>query len=125
MGIDIYARWKGQTEAEENAQYAGFSITAGSVGYLREAYHGSPYATAFLCQEAFASPTAEAAIPAAVLRERLPRTLELARERQLDVYAETDEEEIAMVLQSFMDFVFLCEDKEAETGEPVRIIASY
>jgi hypothetical protein len=111
MRIDIYARWKGQTEAEENAQYIGFSVTHGSAGYLREAYHGEPYATRFLCREAFASPTGEATIPAAALRDRLPKTLEIARERQREVYSETDEEEIALVLQSFMDFVFLCEQK--------------
>ncbi|TXH43288.1 MAG: hypothetical protein E6Q97_34310 [Desulfurellales bacterium] len=45
MGIDVYLKWDNQTEAENQAQYTGFSTVAGSVGYLREAYHGSPYAT--------------------------------------------------------------------------------
>ena len=45
MGIDIYARWNGQSSAEQQAQYTGFSIEHGHVGYLREAYHGAPYAT--------------------------------------------------------------------------------
>ena len=53
MGIDIYARWEGQTEAEKEAQYTGFSTTAGAVGYLREAYHGGPYVTQWLMPEAF------------------------------------------------------------------------
>ena len=53
MGIDIYARWKGQTEAEEQAQNTGFSAVHGHVGYLREAYHGEPYATRYLAAEAF------------------------------------------------------------------------
>jgi hypothetical protein len=46
MGIDIYARWDTQTSEEEEAQYkAVFSSEAGHIGYLREAYHGEPYAT--------------------------------------------------------------------------------
>jgi hypothetical protein len=42
MGIDIYAEWRGQTDAESDAQVAGFSGVHGHVGYLREAYHGGP-----------------------------------------------------------------------------------
>lgn len=54
MGIDIYARWRGQTDAERQAQEeAWLSTTSGHVGYLREAYHGEPYATRHLCKEAF------------------------------------------------------------------------
>ena len=53
MGIDIYMHWKDQTEEEHKAQLTGFSVTSGDVGYLREAYHGSPYATKFLMPEAF------------------------------------------------------------------------
>jgi hypothetical protein len=49
MGIDIYARWKGQTAEEKKAQLAGFSLEHGHVGYLREAYHGNPCATMYLC----------------------------------------------------------------------------
>jgi hypothetical protein len=94
MGIDIYARWKGQTRAEERAQHTGFSVVHGHVGYLREAYHGEPYATHQLVCEAVVSPTHEAKIPAAVLRERLPRTLELVRERERVVYHDTDEKSI-------------------------------
>ena len=54
MGIDIYARWRGQTEEEAEAQYsAAFSPLSGNVGYLREAYHGELYATMHVCREAF------------------------------------------------------------------------
>lgn len=35
MGTDIYLSWDGQTEAEKKAQYTGYSIEAGKVGYLR------------------------------------------------------------------------------------------
>jgi hypothetical protein len=53
MGIDVYAKWDGQTEDEKKAQITGFSIVAGEVGYLREAYHGGPYATKVLFPECF------------------------------------------------------------------------
>lgn len=126
MGIDIYAVWKDQTEAEEIAQAsAGFSLVLGRAGYLREAYHGAPYATTYLCREAFESPTARAAIPAEVLRERLPETLRLSAERQRQLYGLSKPEDIEPFLQSFRDFVALCEAKEEETGEPVVIMASY
>jgi hypothetical protein len=125
MGIDIYAHWKGQTEKEEKAQVTGFSVVHGHVGYLREAYHGSPYATMFLCQEAFDADDHTAQIPARVLRERLPETLRLAEERQRAVYGLTDKKENEQVLKSFSDFVELCEQKEKETGEPVTIVASH
>lgn len=55
MGIDIYMYWPGMTPQDKALQYVGFSALAGSVGYLREAYHGSPYATKFLVTEAFLS----------------------------------------------------------------------
>jgi len=126
MGIDIYAKWRGQTKTEEDAQMTGFSVVDGHAGYLREAYHGEPYATRYLVAEAFESSSGKAEIPASVLRERLPETLRLAKERQREVYGRKgqipdDDPEI----QSFVDFVELCERKERETGEPVTIIASY
>jgi hypothetical protein len=123
MGIDIYARWPGQTLDEISAQTrAGFSVEAGNTGYLREAYHGEPYATRHLCAEAFVKGSAR--IPAAVLQERLPQTLLLAEERERTIYGARDLE-IKAVRQSYSDFVSLCERKERETGEPVLIIASY
>jgi hypothetical protein len=53
MGIDIYAEWKGMSEAEKKAQVTGFSVEHGHVGYLHEAYHGEPYATQMLVPESF------------------------------------------------------------------------
>ena len=125
MGIDIYAQWRGQSKKEEQAQITGFSIVHGHVGYLREAYHGEPYATRYLVAEAFEAKDCRATIPAARMRERLPKTLALVEERERAVYNEENEAEIAAVQQSFIDFVELCERKEAETGEPVTIFASY
>jgi hypothetical protein len=69
MGIDIYIRWKGQTDEEIEAQFeglSGYSIVHGHVGYLREAYHGEPYATKYLVREAFKGLN-RCRIPAAVV----------------------------------------------------------
>lgn len=125
MGIDIYAVWAGQTKKDAKAQITGFSVEHGHVGYLREAYHGEPYATRHLCQEAFDSPKACAQIPASVLRERLPETLRLAEKRERVVYRVKKRKDMRAVLKSFRDFVALCERKERETGEPVMIQASW
>jgi hypothetical protein len=73
MGIDIYLEWPGQEEEnkiKDNRCDWG-NTTQGHVGYLREAYHGGPYATKLLVPEAFDSETRRAEIPAAVMRERL------------------------------------------------------
>jgi hypothetical protein len=128
MGIDIYARWPGQTAAETDAQRTGFSIKHGHVGYLREACHGEPYATRVLVPEAFdhdAYPDG-APVPAKTLRQRLPNTLAAATRRQQLVYNEGPEHRTTrIVLESFSDFVELCERKERETGQPCSIVASY
>jgi len=87
MGIDIYLHWRGQTEEEEKAQATGFAIDAGDVGYLREAYHGAPYVTKFFLQEAFEN-NGEAAIPAAVLRERLPVAVLMSLFREHKLYGD-------------------------------------
>ena len=123
MGIDIYAKWDGMTEADEAAQITGFSIEHGHVGYLREAYHGEPYATKVLVPEAFEE--SRVPIHAATLADRLPAVLAIAETRERTVYGVTDAADIGRVLQSYRDFVALCERKERETGEPCLIIASY
>jgi hypothetical protein len=123
MGIDIYAEWDEMTGAEKDAQITGFSIEHGDVGYLREAYHGEPYATKQLFPEAFMYGRAK--ISAATLLARLPETLRLAEKREREVYGETDAEEIERVLKSYREFVALCAQKEYETGHPCLVIASY
>src|SRR5262245_27074232 len=116
MGIDIYAVWNGQTEEERERQLqVWLSGHNGKLGYLREAYHGEPYATKFLFREAFASKDGEARIPAATLRDRLPEALQLVEQRERQVYKVTDERQIGVVKQSFEDFVALCETKERES----------
>lgn len=79
MGIDIYLEWDGITEEDKKQQYAcGFSITGGKTGYLREAYHGEPYATQILVREAFEADNCRAEISAATMRERLTHVTEPA-----------------------------------------------
>jgi len=113
MGIDIYMNWKGQTKAEKELQYTGFDTQSGNVGYLREAYHGSPYATRFLVKEAFESEEGEAYIPSMLLRERLPETIKLHIQRQRELYQEDVNWESPSA-ESFTTFVELAERLEAE-----------
>lgn len=119
MGIDIYMRWKGQTEAEKQAQYTGFSTLAGNVGYLREAYHGGPYATKYLVKEAF-DESDGAKIQSKVLHDRLPETIKIVADRERKKSSDT-----SGAIKSFVDFVKLAESKEKETGEPVTVVASW
>lgn len=121
MGIDIYARWRDQSETSIRDQaQAWHRFDAGAIGYLRESYHGAPYATRFLCSESFA--TGKARIPAAQLRARLPRAIALSEERLRNLY-NASEAQVAAVKRSFGEFVELCEEKERAAGEPVEIIA--
>src|SRR5258708_36844569 len=108
MGIDIYARWAGQTKAEKHAQYTGFSITSGNVGYLREAYHGKPYATRLLVPEAFTAEGEPTPIAASVMVARLPAVLDAAAIRSRTLY-HSDAQEVAEAQKAFTDFVALCE----------------
>lgn len=180
MGIDIYLSWKGMTKKEKKAQISGFSVTHGAYGYLREAYHGGPYATKILVREAFEAKDCKAKIPAAVMEERLysvteparnveggdmiaqaifaalknmkdlgelrngavisvpmsnkppqssltmPMSVEEAiRERQRLIYPDDDAEMTNKIIQSFRDFVALAARKEAKTGRPCTVYASY
>jgi len=122
MGIDVYLRWDGQSEAEEKAQYTGFSTTAGNAGYLREAYHGEPYATKVLFPECFGDSTNKVTFTSATLRARLPQAIEVAKMRSLKVYKEPLPPEVE---QAFTDFVELAERKETETGKPCTVYVSY
>lgn len=124
MGIDVYVQFDGQTKQESEAQITGFSITSGGVGYLREAYHGEPYATRYLVSEAFDANEGSAQIPAATLRERLAQTQALAIERAKKIYNETVTLESSEI-KTFAEFVEYCERAEAKTGKPCTIIASY
>jgi hypothetical protein len=130
MGIDIFATWKGQTKQEQKQQHDNiFSIDAGGRGYLREAYHGGPYATKVLLPELWQDnidPMEGVPIPAHMLRERLGPTLSAALMRQTKVYQESADSDVTrQVCGSFKAFVELCAAKEAVTGEPCIIKGSY
>lgn len=149
MGIDIYMNWDGMTDDEKRAQYTGFDSTAGNVGYLREAYHGGPYATRTLVPEAFewteeignlmsCAQMAGTALPddlcdlltrgcpmsAEKLQNRLGSTVLLARERIDKLYPEMDPDIADLVVSSFISFVDLALDKQAE-GRNIYVYASY
>lgn len=66
-----------------------------------------------------------APIYASTLQSRLPAVLVVAEQRERELYGVTDQAETNRVLKSYSDFVELCARKEAETGEPCLIIASY
>ena len=129
MGIDIYMTWDGMSEEERHAQYTGFSVVAGGVGYLREAYHGEPYATRVLVPEAFEeSPDGHEwgpRIPASLLKKRLPGAMEAALQRERVVYKNARASKRSLVVQSYAKFVALAAAKEKETGNPVRVTASW
>lgn len=94
MGIDIYAEWQGQTEAEHEAQVCTFSIAHGHVGYLREAYHGGPYVTMYLVSEAFETGAAE--IAANVMRARLPCAVLMALHREYKLYGQDNPAKVTL-----------------------------
>lgn len=139
MGLDLYMHWPGMNEAEKALQLAGLRVLGGKVGYLHEDYHGPPYALKHLATEAFMDDTfctcsgalagtdrcdhcLGVPFSADALEERLPRTLELAAERERRIYNRLDATD---VLDSIRDFVALARRKEEELGEPVRIYARY
>jgi hypothetical protein len=117
MGIDVYMRWKGQSKDEKEAQFTGFSTVHGHIGYLREAYHGGPYATTALCGED------GGIVSASELKARLPEALKACEIRERTIY-KGDDAAVAQRQKAFIDFVALAEQKEKETGEPVEIVVS-
>lgn len=137
MGIDVYLRWDGMTEEDEKKQYTGFSTQHGHVGYLREAYHGSPYATRVLVPEGFVGngfsdvktsgpdlrdDDGNVTIPSVTLRERLPNAIKTCIARQKKVYGDVVTEKDPVV-QSFVKFVELHEQLEKDGKHP-RICVS-
>jgi hypothetical protein len=125
MGIDIYATWRNQSDEEREKQFTGFDALKGHVGYLREAYHGEPYATRYFVKEAFEAQDHEARIDAKTLKERLPKTLGIVRDRETTIYQQKDEYQIWQMQKSYVDFYKLCQKREKESGEPCAIEASY
>lgn len=107
MGIDIHATWAGMTDEEREAQITGFSVAHGHVGYLREAYHGKPYATYELVPESWDhdlfieasddDPNYEGVeIKAIELFRRLPRTIIAALIREATLYKDGTARDLLM-----------------------------
>ena len=140
IGIDVFMSWGSGPSFEGNGERA----FRGANGYLREAYHGGPYATVVLVPEAFGDPRRVAqafdvpgfedaavgtdaagyvSIPASVLRSRLPSALLTVAQRYRTVY---DEEcgEGHPALREFVEFVELAERMEATLGR-VGVLASW
>ena len=149
MGIDIYMHWDDMTDDEVRAQFTGFDTTAGNVGYLREAYHGGPYATETLVPEAFewteeignlmsCAKMAGTELPddlldllsrgvpmsAEKLQNRLGSTILRARERIDKLYPEMSPEDADLVVSSYISFVDLALEKQAE-GKCIYVYASH
>ena len=135
MGIDVYNQTAQQKNGGDSGN--GFDTLAGDKGYLREAYHSETYATHHLVKECFGIEHKETEgngvhyhtkvyIPAKVLQARLPKTLELVRERYKTTYKAKDDE-IKEAQKSFIDFVELAEklEKESEYKSACEIYASY
>ncbi len=128
MGIDVYLRWDGQTGKEEKAQITSWNTGMGHVGYLREAYHGEPYATEELFGFFWEEPQPEDGykIENVELKKRLPAALKASAERHRLKYGENgdpDKPEESYFLKSFVDFVNLHERLEKEGKKP-RIVVS-
>lgn len=90
-------------------------------GYMREAYHGGPYVTRYLVAEAFDE---DKAIPAAVLRERLPVAVLLAIYREQIVYRESVSPPGVIEIGDSRDLlgVVVSALKEANSRDPSRDI---
>lgn len=117
MGIDVYLKWDGQTQKEHDAQFTGFSIASGHVGYLREAYSSSPFATHVMFPEDNQK-FEPFAVPNKLLVERLPAALKAIRERYAD-----DKKAMTWATKSFKDFVAL-HGKLEKAGKHPKIAIS-
>ena len=125
MDIEVCAQWDRMSMEEAAAQLSGkFSNDYGDVGYLREPYHGTPYATEALVPEALRY--GRARIAASDLRKRLPDALHIVETRERScAFTTADEAAIERMQKHYRDFVALCARKEEQTGIPCLIIASY
>jgi hypothetical protein len=116
MGIDVYLGWPGKTEDDQKAQYTGYSIVHGHVGYLREGGGRSPSAIKVMFPAAWSANGEPVVEPASGMRERLPTALAAVAQRYAD-----EPDIIHDAQKSFIDFVDLAEHKERETGEPCTV----
>ena len=125
MGIDVYLQWQEMTEEDRKAQYLGFEVSAraGSVGYLREAYHGGPYSTEVLVPEGFEDDSEDGVpIPVETLRERLPAAIQAAHERGRTVYKNPEgDPTMELALRAFLETA----ERLAAEGKVPRVRVGY
>lgn len=124
MGIDVYLTWDNQTEAEKKAQYTGFSVEAGKVGYLREAYHGSPYATHALFARRYWDGDEDARADVPELKRRLPATVLISLYRNEMLYGTGEDPQRQNSLEDAMQKIkeVFAEDKAGSTETMVERI---
>lgn len=123
MGVDVYMRWRNQTDAEQCKQFTGWQ-NAGEAGYLREPYFRKPPSVLDkLIPEGWerGAPEEGVAVPAKTLRQRLPEVIATLKERYKNNGWSYDEVEERAII----NFVELAERQEAANGEPVTIRVSY
>ena len=118
MGIDCYLEWKDKQGYHFEAPY-----------YLRESYHGEPYATPVLFKEAFAvndgnEESYRCRVDSEELETRLPEALNLTAERHFKIYSHEGLESLKQSLQDIVDFVQEFKELE-EIGEEPFIQVSY
>lgn len=133
MGIDVYLTWPDMTPEDSQKQATGFSILHGHVGYLREAYHGGPYASHLLFPEAWSENEDKLYKECESNAEfqGIPYTADKLRSREASARAAalerySDNPELAQkAADSITAFCQLAEDHEKRTGEPCRVVVSY
>src|SRR4051794_23575960 len=109
MSTGLFTQWDGQTDEEWSEQTIAWDLRfrwEGKIGHLAEAQREP---LQHLATEAF-HPEKGVPISAAVLRSRLDRAIELAKLHMTSNNAA----HIETVIESYTDFVELCEGKEKE-----------
>lgn len=136
MEIRLYLSWVGQTLDQKEAQRTSVAghINTGSLGFFRDIYADGICASTMLAREAFDSPSHEARIPAAVMRQRLttvtapaerwpppasapPMTVEMA----LQGRCLPNSQESFWAINNLRQFVALAEKQELESGFPCSV----
>ena len=125
MGIDVYLRWDLQTDEQVDQQLCGFRTDRGNAGYLREAYHGEPYATRLLVPAAFdPDRAAPVSVSASTLRDRLPAAMSATIERERTLYNDPMPNEDTPAVKSMAEFVELATKLE-DAGLAFTVEASW
>ena len=84
MGIGVYVKCHCMSDEVKHAQITlqAPALLRGHVGYVREAYHASPYETPLLVPAAFDGEEGEAESLPGFMRQRLRWVVEAGRQRE-------------------------------------------